>query len=258
MTKPTGTRRRILIGVGGGIAAYKVCSVIRHFTEPGHDVRVVPTPAALEFVGKATFEALSGNPVSTTVFDDVDEVAHVRLGQGADLVVIAPATADLMARAAQGRADDLLTASLLTVRCPVLFVPAMHTEMWEHPATQANIATLRSHGSVVMTPASGRLTGTDSGRGRLPDPQEIALVGELLLDRADALPYDLAGVRVLISAGGTREPLDPVRYLGNHSSGKQGFALARAAAPPGARGTLVAPGPPPPRAPAPGGRAPGK
>ena len=240
MTKPTGTRRRILIGVGGGIAAYKVCSVIRHFTESGHDVRVVPTPAALEFVGKATFEALSGNPVSTTVFDDIDEVAHVRLGQGADLVVIAPATADLMARAAQGRADDLLTASLLTVRCPVLFVPAMHTEMWEHPATQANIATLRSHGSVVMTPASGRLTGTDSGRGRLPDPQEIALVGELLLDRADALPYDLAGVRVLISAGGTREPLDPVRYLGNHSSGKQGFALARAAAQRGASVTVVA------------------
>ncbi len=240
MSTAIGTRRRVLIGVGGGIAAYKVCSVIRHFTEAGHDVRVVPTPAALEFVGKATFEALSGNPVSTTVFDDVDEVAHVRLGQGADLVVIAPATADLMARAAQGRADDLLTASLLTVRCPVLFVPAMHTEMWEHPATQANVATLRAHGSVVMTPASGRLTGTDSGRGRLPDPQEIALLGELLLDRADALPYDLHGVRVLISAGGTREPLDPVRYLGNHSSGKQGFALARAAAQRGASVTVVA------------------
>ncbi|MBM7278811.1 bifunctional phosphopantothenoylcysteine decarboxylase/phosphopantothenate--cysteine ligase CoaBC [Gordonia rubripertincta] len=240
MTTPTKTRRRILIGVGGGIAAYKVCSVIRHFTESGHEVRVVPTPAALKFVGKATFEALSGNPVSTTVFDDVDEVAHVRLGQGADLVIIAPATADLMARAAQGRADDLLTASLLTVRCPVLFVPAMHTEMWEHPATQANIATLREQGSTVMTPASGRLTGTDSGRGRLPDPQEIALIGELLLDRADALPYDLDGVRVLISAGGTREPLDPVRYLGNHSSGKQGFALARAAAQRGASVTVVA------------------
>ncbi|GAC85973.1 bifunctional phosphopantothenoylcysteine decarboxylase/phosphopantothenate--cysteine ligase CoaBC [Gordonia paraffinivorans] len=240
MTKPTKTRRRILIGVGGGIAAYKVCSVIRHFTEAGHEVRVVPTPAALEFVGKATFEALSGHPVTTSVFDDVDEVAHVRLGQGADLVVIAPATADLMARAAQGRADDLLTASLLTVRCPVLFVPAMHTEMWEHPATQANVATLRSHGATVMTPASGRLTGTDSGRGRLPDPQEIALIGELLLDRPDSLPYDLAGVRVLISAGGTREPLDPVRYLGNHSSGKQGFALARAAAQRGASVTVVA------------------
>ncbi|MGV9711182.1 bifunctional phosphopantothenoylcysteine decarboxylase/phosphopantothenate--cysteine ligase CoaBC [Gordonia sp. NPDC003424] len=231
---------RILVGVGGGIAAYKVCSVIRHFTEAGHDVRVVPTAAALKFVGAATFEALSGNPVSTDVFDDVDQVAHVRLGQGAELVVIAPATADLMARAASGRADDLLTASLLTARCPVLYAPAMHTEMWEHPATQANVAALRSHGATVMTPASGRLTGTDSGPGRLPDPQEIALIGELLLDRPDALPYDLHGVRVVISAGGTREPLDPVRFLGNRSSGKQGFALARAAAQRGATVTVVA------------------
>ena len=230
----------VVVGVGGGIAAYKVCSVIRHFTEAGHEVRVVPTEAALRFVGAATFEALSGHPVSTDVFDDVDQVAHVRLGQGADLVVVAPATADLMARAASGRADDLLTASLLTVRCPVLFVPAMHTEMWDHPATAANVATLRAHGATVMTPASGRLTGTDSGPGRLPDPQEISLIGELLLDRPDALPYDLAGVRVVISAGGTREPLDPVRFLGNHSSGKQGFALARAAAQRGATVTVVA------------------
>ncbi|RPA19673.1 bifunctional phosphopantothenoylcysteine decarboxylase/phosphopantothenate--cysteine ligase CoaBC [Gordonia sp. OPL2] len=240
-TSTPGThRRRVLVGVGGGIAAYKVCSVIRHFTEAGHDVRVVPTRSALKFIGAATFEALSGNPVTTEVFDDVDQVAHVRLGQGADLVVIAPTTADLMARAASGRADDLLTASLLTVRCPVLFVPAMHTEMWEHPATQANVATLREHGSTVMTPASGRLTGTDSGPGRLPDPQEIAMIGELLLERADALPYDLSGCRVVISAGGTREPLDPVRYLGNRSSGKQGFALARAAAQRGATVTVVA------------------
>ncbi|HQV19969.1 MAG TPA: bifunctional phosphopantothenoylcysteine decarboxylase/phosphopantothenate--cysteine ligase CoaBC, partial [Gordonia sp. (in: high G+C Gram-positive bacteria)] len=223
-------RRRILVGVGGGIAAYKVCSVIRHFTEAGDDVHVVPTRAALNFVGAATFEALSGNPVRTDVFEDVDQVAHVKLGQEADLVIIAPATADLMARAAGGRADDLLTASLLTARCPVLFVPAMHTEMWEHPATQNNVAALRSFGSTVMTPASGRLTGRDSGAGRLPDPQEIALVGELLLDSPGALPYDLHGVRILISAGGTREPLDPVRYLGNRSSGKQGYALARVAA----------------------------
>ncbi|WAC55318.1 bifunctional phosphopantothenoylcysteine decarboxylase/phosphopantothenate--cysteine ligase CoaBC [Gordonia sp. SL306] len=237
---PGAPRRRVLIGVGGGIAAYKVCSVIRHFTEAGHEVRVVPTRSALKFVGAATFEALSGNPVTTDVFDDVDEVAHVRLGQGADLVIIAPATADLMARAASGRADDLLTASLLTVRCPVLVVPAMHTEMWEHAATQANVATLRERGITVMTPASGRLTGTDSGRGRLPDPQEIAMIGELLLERPDALPYDLAGVRVVISAGGTREPLDPVRFLGNRSSGKQGFALARAAAQRGAIVTVVA------------------
>ncbi|MFW0790496.1 bifunctional phosphopantothenoylcysteine decarboxylase/phosphopantothenate--cysteine ligase CoaBC [Gordonia sp. CPCC 205333] len=235
-----GNRPRVLVGVGGGIAAYKVCSVIRHFKEAGADVRVIPTDSALNFVGAATFEALSGHPVSTTVFDDVDEVAHVRLGQQADLVIVAPATADLMARAASGRADDLLTASLLTVRAPVLFVPAMHTEMWEHPATQANVATLRSHGATVMTPASGRLTGTDSGAGRLPDPQEISLIGELLLDRADALPYDLHGIRVLVSAGGTREPLDPVRYLGNRSSGKQGYALARAAAQRGAQVTLVA------------------
>ena len=235
-----GARRRILVGVGGGIAAYKVCSVIRHLTEAGHDVRVVPTRAALNFVGAATFEALSGNPVTTDVFDDVDEVAHVRLGQGADLVVIAPATADLMARAAAGRADDLLTASLLTVRCPVMVVPAMHTEMWEHAATRANVATLRERGVTVMTPASGRLTGADSGVGRLPDPQEIALLGDLLLDRPDALPYDLHGVRMVISAGGTREPLDPVRYLGNRSSGKQGYALARAAAQRGATVTVVA------------------
>ncbi|QRY64033.1 bifunctional phosphopantothenoylcysteine decarboxylase/phosphopantothenate--cysteine ligase CoaBC [Gordonia sp. PDNC005] len=230
----------ILIGVGGGIAAYKVCSVIRHFTEAGHDVRVIPTRAALNFVGKATFEALSGNPVSTEVFDDVDEVAHVALGRNADLVIVAPATADLMSRAVAGRADDLLTASLLTATCPVMFVPAMHTEMWEHPATVANVATLRQRGVTVMTPASGRLTGADTGAGRLPEPTEIGLLGDLLLDRADALPYDLAGCRVLVSAGGTREPLDPVRYLGNHSSGKQGYALARAAAQRGAHVTLVA------------------
>ncbi|GEE02725.1 phosphopantothenate synthase [Gordonia spumicola] len=230
----------ILIGVGGGIAAYKVCSVIRHFTEAGHDVRVIPTRAALNFVGKATFEALSGNPVSTEVFDDVDEVAHVALGRRADLVIVAPATADLMSRAVAGRADDLLTASLLTATCPVMFVPAMHTEMWEHPATVANVTTLRERGVTVMTPASGRLTGADTGAGRLPEPAEIGLLGDLLLARPDALPYDLAGLRVLVSAGGTREPLDPVRYLGNHSSGKQGYALARAAAQRGARVTLVA------------------
>ncbi|GAB11050.1 phosphopantothenoylcysteine decarboxylase/phosphopantothenoylcysteine synthetase [Gordonia araii NBRC 100433] len=238
MTSPA--RKRILVGVGGGIAAYKVCSVLRHFTESGHDVHVVPTPAALKFVGAATFEALSGHPVSTSVFENVDEVAHVRLGQEADLVVIAPATADLLSRAAAGRADDLLTASLLTARCPVLYAPAMHTEMWEHPATQDNVALLRRRGATVMPPASGRLTGRDSGAGRLPDPGEIGLLGDLLLDEPDALPYDLAGVRIVISAGGTREPLDPVRYLGNHSSGKQGFALARAAAARGADVTLVA------------------
>lgn len=197
---------RIVVGVGGGIAAYKACALVRRFTETGHQVRVVPTESALQFVGKATFEALSGQPVHTTVFADVPEVPHVRIGQEADLVVIAPATADLMARAAQGRADDLLTATLLTARCPVLFAPAMHTEMWEHPATVANVATLRAHGANVMEPASGRLTGTDTGPGRLPEPEEIFGLASLLLERDDALPRDLTGRRVVITAGGTREP----------------------------------------------------
>ncbi|MCO1658783.1 bifunctional phosphopantothenoylcysteine decarboxylase/phosphopantothenate--cysteine ligase CoaBC [Pseudonocardia sp. S2-4] len=229
-----------MLGVAGGIAAYKSAELLRRFTETGHSVRVLPTAAALEFVGAATFEALSGRPVATGVFADVPSVQHVRLGQQADLVVVAPATADLMARAAHGRADDLLTASLLTARCPVLFAPAMHTEMWEHPATRDNVALLRSRGVVVLEPASGRLTGKDTGPGRLPDPAEIAELARLLLERPDALPHDLAGRRVVVSAGGTREALDPVRYLGNRSSGRQGYALARVAAQRGARVTLVA------------------
>ncbi len=231
---------RVLLGVAGGIAAYKSAELLRRLTETGHSVRVLPTPSALEFVGAATFEALSGQPVHTGVFTDVPQVPHVRLGQEAELVVVAPATADLMARAAAGRADDLLTASLLTARCPVLFAPAMHTEMWEHPATRANVALLRSRGVVVMEPASGRLTGADTGPGRLPDPAEIAELARLLLERGDALPRDLAGRRIVVSAGGTREALDPVRYLGNRSSGRQGFALARVAAQRGAHVTLVA------------------
>ncbi|GAA5129019.1 bifunctional phosphopantothenoylcysteine decarboxylase/phosphopantothenate--cysteine ligase CoaBC [Pseudonocardia adelaidensis] len=231
---------RVLLGVAGGIAAYKSAELLRRLTETGHSVRVLPTPSALEFVGAATFEALSGRPVHTGVFSDVPEVPHVRLGQEAELVVVAPATADLMARAAAGRADDLLTASLLTARCPVLFAPAMHTEMWEHPATRANVELLRSRGVVVMEPASGRLTGADTGPGRLPDPAEIAELARLLLERGDALPRDLAGRRVVVSAGGTREALDPVRYLGNRSSGRQGYALARVAAQRGAHVTLVA------------------
>jgi phosphopantothenoylcysteine decarboxylase/phosphopantothenate--cysteine ligase len=230
---------RILLGVAGGIAAYKSAELLRRLTETGHSVRVLPTPSALQFVGAATFEALSGQRVHTGVFADVPEVPHVRLGQEAQLVVVAPATADLMARAAAGRADDLLTASLLTARCPVLFAPAMHTEMWEHPATRANVELLRSRGVVVMEPASGRLTGADSGAGRLPDPGEIADVARLLLERGDALPRDLVGRRVVVSAGGTREALDPVRYLGNRSSGRQGYALARVAAQRGAHVTLV-------------------
>jgi phosphopantothenoylcysteine decarboxylase/phosphopantothenate--cysteine ligase len=233
-------RKRIIVGVAGGIAAYKACSVVRQLTEAGHQVRVVPTESALRFVGAATFEALSGQPVHTGVFEDVPEVPHVRLGQDADLVVVAPATADVLARAVAGRADDLLTATLLTARCPVLFAPAMHTEMWLHPATVDNVATLRRRGAVVLEPASGRLTGSDSGAGRLPEPEEITTFAELLLARPDAMPYDLAGCKVLVSAGGTREPIDPVRFVGNRSSGKQGYAVARVAAQRGADVTLIA------------------
>lgn len=233
-------RKRIVVGVAGGIAAYKACTVVRQLTEAGHSVRVVPTESALRFVGAATFEALSGNPVHTGVFTDVHEVQHVRIGQEADLVVIAPATADLLARAVAGRADDLLTATLLTARCPVMFAPAMHTEMWLHPATVDNVATLRRRGSVVLEPAAGRLTGADSGPGRLPEAEEITTLARLLLERGDALAYDLSGVKALVTAGGTREPLDPVRFIGNRSSGKQGYAVARVMAQRGAEVTLIA------------------
>jgi phosphopantothenoylcysteine decarboxylase / phosphopantothenate---cysteine ligase len=233
-------RKRIIVGVAGGIAAYKAATVVRQLTEAGHSVRVVPTESALRFIGAATFEALSGNPVHTGVWDDVHEVPHVRIGQEADLVVVAPATADLLARAVAGRADDLLTATLLTARCPVLFAPAMHTEMWFHPATVDNVATLRRRGAIVLEPASGRLTGADSGAGRLPEAEEITTLAKLLLDRGDALTYDLAGVKVLVTAGGTREPIDPVRFIGNRSSGKQGYAMARVMAQRGADVTLIA------------------
>jgi phosphopantothenoylcysteine decarboxylase/phosphopantothenate--cysteine ligase len=232
-------RPRVVLGVGGGIAAYKACEVLRRLTESGHHVQVLPTRAALNFVGKATFEALSGNPVHTDVFSDVHEVPHVRIGQEADLVVVVPATADFMAKAAHGHADDMLTGTLLTARCPVLLIPAMHTEMWEHPATRQNVLLLRSRGVIVAEPASGRLTGTDTGKGRLADPREIVELARLLLVRPDALPRDLEGKRVVVSAGGTREALDPVRFLGNRSSGKQGYALARVAAQRGAQVTLV-------------------
>src|SRR3954449_1384065 len=213
--------RRVVLGVAGGIAAYKACELLRLLTESGHDVRVVPTDSALKFVGAATWAALSGNPVSTDVWTHVEQVPHVRIGQEADLVVVAPATADLLSRAATGRADDLLTATLLTARCPALFAPAMHTEMWEHPATQANVRTLRERGVVVLDPAVGRLTGADTGRGRLPEPEEIFAAARALLARGHQ-PLDLLGRHVVVSAGGTREPLDPVRFLGNRSSGKQG------------------------------------
>src|ERR1700758_617599 len=233
-------RKRIIVGVSGGIAAYKACSVVRQLVEAGHQVRVIPTKSALRFVGAATFEALSGEPVHTDVWQDVPEVPHVQIGKQADLVVVAPATADVLARAAHGRADDLLTAALLTARCPVLFAPAMHTEMWLHPATVDNVATLRRRGAVVLEPAFGRLTGTDSGSGRLPEAEEITTLAHLLLERQDGLPYDLAGRKLLVTAGGTREPVDPVRFIGNRSSGKQGYALARVAAQRGAEVTLIA------------------
>jgi len=235
---------RIVLGVAGGIAAYKAALLLRLFREAGHDVRVVPTAAALKFVGQATWEALSGQPATPHIFDDVPEVAHVRIGQTADLVVVAPATADLIARAAAGLCNDLLTATLLTARCPVLLAPAMHTEMWEHPATQANVATLRSRGVHILEPASGRLTGSDSGPGRLPEPAEIAEAALALVeepvDGAGSESRDLTGRHVVISAGGTREPVDPVRFLGNRSTGRQGVALARTALARGARVTLVA------------------
>ncbi len=235
---------RILLGVAGGIAAYKACLLLRRFTEAGHDVTVVPTANALEFVGATTWAALSGHPVSTSVFERVDAVPHVALGQAAELVVVAPATADLLARAATGRADDLLTNVLLTASCPVLMAPAMHTEMWLHPATQANVATLRSRGVIVLDPADGRLTGADTGPGRLPEPEDIEAVAlSLLGDEATVAAVrcrDLAGRSVVVSAGGTREHLDPVRFLGNASSGRQGVEIARAAALRGARVTLVA------------------
>lgn len=243
---------RIVLGVSGGVAAYKAVLLLRLLREQGHRVRVVPTASALRFVGAPTWEALSGEPATDQVFEDVEHVPHVALGQGADLVVVAPATADLLSRAATGRADDLLTSTLLTARCPVVMAPAMHTEMWEHPATVANVATLRARGVHVIEPASGRLTGADTGPGRLPEPEEIARValgiaGATGTDDEDPSratrqerARDLAGLRVVVSAGGTREPIDPVRFIGNRSSGRQGAALARAAQARGAHVTLVA------------------
>ena len=234
-------RPRVVLGVSGGIAAYKACELLRQFTESGHDVTVVPTDAALQFVGAPTWAALSGKPVSTEVWSNVEQVPHVRIGQTADLVVVAPATADLLAKAAHGLADDLLTNTLLTARCPVVFAPAMHTEMWEHPATQENVETLRRRGALVIEPAEGRLTGVDSGKGRLPEPEEIFELAVEVLARAEVgVVNDLAGRHVVVSAGGTREYLDPVRFLGNRSSGRQGYALARTAAARGAEVTLIA------------------
>ncbi len=229
---------RIVLGVAGGIAAYKAVEILRALTESGHDVTVVPTAAALEFVGAPTWAALSGKSVRTSVWDDVEQVPHVKLGQTADLVLVAPATADLIARATHGIADDLLTNILLTAHCPIVMAPAMHTEMWQHPATQRNVAELRARGVIVLEPASGRLTGADTGPGRLPDPTAIVAAARDALRRTPST--DLSGLRVLITAGGTREAIDPVRFIGNHSSGKQGFELARTAVARGAQVTVIA------------------
>lgn len=226
----------IVLGVGGGIAAYKVATLLRLFKEQGHDVYVVPTPAALKFVGDPTWEALSGHPVVAEVWDNVSQVQHVKLGQEADLVVVAPATADLLSRAASGAANDLLTNVLLTATCPVVYAPAMHTEMWLNPATQSNVATLRNRGNIVLEPAVGRLTGADSGPGRLLEPEDIAQAALASVHRGG----DYAGKNVVITAGGTREYIDPVRYIGNKSSGLQGIALAQAAQQRGAKVTLIA------------------
>ena len=230
----------IVLGVTGGIAAYKAVTLLRELRESGVDVTVVPTSSALNFVGEPTWAALSGRPVATDVWTAAQDVPHVRLGQQADAVVIAPATADFLARAAHGIANDLLTNVLLTAHGPVIIAPAMHTEMWQHPATQANVRTLRERGAIVLDPDDGRLTGADSGPGRLPDPSLIAdMVRELLRSDRSRTGLDLAGTRIVISAGGTQEPWDDVRFLGNRSSGRQGFALAKTALARGASVTLV-------------------
>jgi phosphopantothenoylcysteine decarboxylase / phosphopantothenate---cysteine ligase len=241
MSAEPANHRQVVLGVAGGIAAFKACELLRLLTEDGFAVRVVPTAAALRFVGEATWAALSGQPVATEVWSDAHDVPHVRIGQRADLVVVAPATANVLAKAAHGLADDLLTNVLLTARCPIVYAPAMHSEMWQHPTTAANVELLRQRGAVVLTPAVGRLTGADSGPGRLPEPADIFTVCRRVLARGvDGLAADLTGRRVLVSAGGTREHLDPVRYLGNRSSGRQGYALAATAAARGAEVTLVA------------------
>ena len=232
----------IVLGVGGGIAAYKAVEVLRRLTESGHQVQVVPTAAALQFVAAPTWAALSGRPVASDLWQDAHQVPHVSIGRAADLVLVVPATADLMARAAHGLADDLLTNTLLTATCPVVYVPAMHTEMWQNAATRDNVAVLRSRGAIIVEPAEGRLTGTDSGKGRLPEPDAIADIALATLarhQRTGPAGPDLAGRTVVVSAGGTREPIDPVRFVGNRSSGRQGYALAATAAARGARVILV-------------------
>lgn len=241
---PTGTRR-VVVGVSGSIAAYKAPFVVRLLRAAGHEVRVVATEAALRFIGAPALAAVSGHPVDTGVFDDPAAVEHVAVGEWAELVLIAPASADLLARLAAGRADDVLTATVLTTTAPVVVAPAMHTQMWLNPATVENVAALRRRGVTVIEPDSGRLTGADSGVGRLPEPERVVAEAFAALegtegDAAAAGTRDLTGRRVVVSAGGTREPLDPVRYLGNRSSGRLGTLIAAEAANRGATVTLVA------------------
>ena len=227
--------REVILGVGGGIAAYKSCDLLRRLQDRGYSVTVVPTPSSLNFVGAATWEALSGQPVTTQVWERVDEVRHISLAKKANSAIIAPATADLIARIAAGRADDLLTNLILAVDVPILVVPAMHPQMWLDPATQSNVATLRARGFEVMDPEVGRLTGDDIGPGRFPETISI-------IDRFETvfgIKKDLLGKKVLVTAGGTREPIDPVRYIGNRSSGRQGAAVAVAAKNRGADVTLI-------------------
>lgn len=228
--------REVILGVGGGIAAYKACDLLRRLQDEGFSVTVIPTPSSLNFVGSATWEALSGKAVTTTVWERVDEVRHVRLGNEAQLIVVAPATADLIARIAQGRADDLLTNTLLATTAKVLIVPAMHPAMWANAATVENVETLRARGYVVIEPDHGRLTGKDVGVGRFPET--VRIISEV--KKISDLRQDLLGKQVLVTAGGTREFIDPIRYIGNLSSGRQGYALARAAARRGASVTLIA------------------
>lgn len=227
--------REVILGIGGGIAAYKSCDLLRRLQDRGYLVTVVPTPSSLNFVGAATWEALSGRPVTTQVWERVDEVRHVSLAKSADCVIIAPATADLIARIAAGRADDLLTNLVLAVDVPILIVPAMHPQMWLDPATQANVQTLRNRGFTVMEPDVGRLTGDDIGPGRFPETAAIVENFELTI----GVKKDLIGRKVLVTAGGTREAIDPVRYIGNRSSGRQGAAVASSAFARGADVTLI-------------------
>jgi phosphopantothenoylcysteine decarboxylase/phosphopantothenate--cysteine ligase len=229
----------VVVGITGGIAAYKAVGVIRSFVLAGHRVQVVATPGALRFVGRPTLEAISRNPVHTELYEGVAEVRHVAIGQAADLIVIAPATANTIARLASGLADDLLGNTVLASTAPVVIAPAMHTEMWRNPATQANIATLRSRGVTIVGPAIGQLTGADSGPGRMEEPEDIVRAALAAVSGHDE-PGDLTGTRIVVTAGGTREALDPVRFLGNRSSGKQGVALATAAMRRGASVTLIA------------------